>query len=158
MSAVSIAAVNLPHVQAKQVRCVLQVGPRLSFTTAWSANAASICASCGLTKVVRIEPSRRLLFHSQEALSAAQRDTLAAEVGAAHASGLSVPASVAAESPPIGCLSARLCLAGRLAPSSSVRHACSSWGRLWLQALRVHDMPSDSCAQPTARSCRCTTG
>jgi phosphoribosylformylglycinamidine synthase len=36
-----------------------EVGPRLSFTTAWSANAISICHACGLQKVVRIERSRR---------------------------------------------------------------------------------------------------
>ena len=55
------------------------MGPRLSFTTAWSANAASICASCGLGKVARIEPSRRLLFHAQQPLSPGQQDALAAE-------------------------------------------------------------------------------
>lgn len=38
---------------------VVEVGPRLSFSTAWSANAVSICASCGLSKVTRIERSRR---------------------------------------------------------------------------------------------------
>ena len=57
-----------------------QVGPRLSFTTAWSANAASICASCGLGKVARIEPSRRLLFHTSGALAAEQQASLAAMV------------------------------------------------------------------------------
>lgn len=38
---------------------IFEVGPRLSFTTAWSANAVSICHSCGLLKVRRIERSRR---------------------------------------------------------------------------------------------------
>jgi phosphoribosylformylglycinamidine synthase len=38
---------------------VLEVGPRLSFTTAWSANAVSICKACGLDEVTRIERSRR---------------------------------------------------------------------------------------------------
>eukprot|EP00850_Spirogloea_muscicola_P008078 SM000042S15345 [mRNA] locus=s42:439990:449765:- [translate_table: standard] len=42
---------------------VVEVGPRLSFTTAWSANAVSICAACGLgDKVGRIERSRRYLL------------------------------------------------------------------------------------------------
>ncbi len=39
--------------------CILEVGPRMNFTTAWSTNAVSICHSCGLTKVSRIERSRR---------------------------------------------------------------------------------------------------
>ncbi|MCO5568338.1 hypothetical protein L7F22_022037 [Adiantum nelumboides] len=38
---------------------VVEVGPRLSFTTAWSANAVSICKACGLNEVIRIERSRR---------------------------------------------------------------------------------------------------
>ncbi|KAE9450141.1 hypothetical protein C3L33_17954, partial [Rhododendron williamsianum] len=42
---------------------VIEVGPRLSFTTAWSANAVSICRACGLTEVTRIERSRRYLLY-----------------------------------------------------------------------------------------------
>jgi phosphoribosylformylglycinamidine synthase len=38
---------------------VLEVGPRMSFTTAWSTNAVSVCHVCGLTAVRRIERSRR---------------------------------------------------------------------------------------------------
>ncbi len=38
---------------------VFEVGPRMNFTTAWSANAVSICHACGLTKINRIERSRR---------------------------------------------------------------------------------------------------
>ncbi|GJP50750.1 hypothetical protein CLOM_g9919, partial [Closterium sp. NIES-68] len=38
---------------------VVEVGPRLSFTTAWSTNAVSICRSCNLEQVTRIERSRR---------------------------------------------------------------------------------------------------
>jgi len=38
---------------------VLEVGPRMNFTTAWSTNAVSICAACGLGKIKRIERSRR---------------------------------------------------------------------------------------------------
>ncbi|KAK9103965.1 hypothetical protein Scep_020809 [Stephania cephalantha] len=42
---------------------IVEVGPRLSFTTAWSANAVSICQACGLTEINRMERSRRhLLF------------------------------------------------------------------------------------------------
>jgi phosphoribosylformylglycinamidine synthase len=39
--------------------CLLEVGPRMNFTTAWSTNAVSVCNACGLTKVIRIERSRR---------------------------------------------------------------------------------------------------
>ncbi len=38
---------------------ILEVGPRMNFTTAWSTNAVSVCHACGLTKIVRIERSRR---------------------------------------------------------------------------------------------------
>lgn len=38
---------------------VLEFGPRLNFTTAWSTNAVSVCHACGLTKINRIECSRR---------------------------------------------------------------------------------------------------
>ncbi|HMK48789.1 MAG TPA: phosphoribosylformylglycinamidine synthase, partial [Thermodesulfovibrionales bacterium] len=38
---------------------IVEVGPRLNFSTAWSTNAVSVCHACGLTKVRRIERSRR---------------------------------------------------------------------------------------------------
>ncbi|MEW6161845.1 MAG: phosphoribosylformylglycinamidine synthase [Nitrospirota bacterium] len=38
---------------------MLEVGPRMNFTTAWSTNAVSVCHACGLTKITRIERSRR---------------------------------------------------------------------------------------------------
>ncbi|KAI5060531.1 hypothetical protein GOP47_0024951 [Adiantum capillus-veneris] len=41
---------------------LVEVGPRLSFTTAWSANAVSICKACGLSEVIRIERSRRYVL------------------------------------------------------------------------------------------------
>ena len=41
---------------------VLEVGPRLNFQTAWSANAVSICAACGVGAVGRLERSRRYLL------------------------------------------------------------------------------------------------
>ncbi|KAL2348743.1 hypothetical protein Fmac_002743 [Flemingia macrophylla] len=45
----------------------VEVGPRLSFTTAWSTNAVAICQACGLTEVNRLERSRRyLLFTTGE--------------------------------------------------------------------------------------------
>jgi len=46
---------------------IFEVGPRMNFTTAWSTNAVSICHACGLTKISRIERSRRhkLLFEDR---------------------------------------------------------------------------------------------
>ncbi len=43
---------------------IIEVGPRMNFTTAWSTNAVSICHACGLTNISRIERSKRykLLF------------------------------------------------------------------------------------------------
>ena len=46
---------------------VLEVGPRQQFTSAWSTNAVSICASIGLDRVTRIERSRRYLVKSLRA-------------------------------------------------------------------------------------------
>lgn len=40
---------------------VVELGPRLSFETAYSTNAVAICQACGLDKVVRLERSRRYL-------------------------------------------------------------------------------------------------
>ncbi len=41
------------------VNYILEVGPRMNFTTAWSTNAVSVCHACGLTMIKRIERSRR---------------------------------------------------------------------------------------------------
>ena len=38
---------------------IIEVGPRMNFTTAWSTNAVSVCHACGLKKIRRIERSRR---------------------------------------------------------------------------------------------------
>ncbi len=43
----------------------LEVGPRLNFETAWSSTAVSICHTCGLSKVVRIERSVRFGLSTQ---------------------------------------------------------------------------------------------
>ncbi|MDI6890098.1 MAG: phosphoribosylformylglycinamidine synthase [Thermodesulfovibrionales bacterium] len=47
--------------------CLFEVGPRMNFTTAWSTNAVSVCHACGLTKITRIERSRRykLMFEDR---------------------------------------------------------------------------------------------
>ncbi|MDE2998112.1 MAG: phosphoribosylformylglycinamidine synthase [Gemmatimonadota bacterium] len=41
---------------------LIEVGPRLNFSTAWSTNAVSVCQACGLTGITRIERSRRYLI------------------------------------------------------------------------------------------------
>lgn len=40
---------------------IIEIGPRLNFSTAFSTNAVSICQSIGLKKVERVERSRRYL-------------------------------------------------------------------------------------------------
>jgi phosphoribosylformylglycinamidine synthase len=51
-----------PHSALHTAYLVLEVGPRMNFTTAWSTNAVSVCHTCGLGKITRIERSRRFLL------------------------------------------------------------------------------------------------
>jgi phosphoribosylformylglycinamidine synthase len=51
-----------PFSARRQPHVTLEVGPRMNFTTAWSTNAVSVCHACGLTKITRIERSRRYLL------------------------------------------------------------------------------------------------
>jgi len=53
---------------------ILEVGPRMNFTTAWSTNAVAICHACGLNKITRIERSRRykLVVRSQKSEARSQ--------------------------------------------------------------------------------------
>ena len=54
---------DFPAIDAEysKVSHVIEVGPRMSFSTAWSTNALAICRACGITaeKVERIERSTR---------------------------------------------------------------------------------------------------
>lgn len=43
-------------------KVLIEIGPRLNFSTAWSTNAVSICTSIGLEKIDRIEKSFRYLI------------------------------------------------------------------------------------------------
>ena len=52
---------------------VIEVGPRMSFTTAWSTNAVSIFAVCGLDAIPRIERSRRFRFEALPPTEAQRR-------------------------------------------------------------------------------------
>jgi phosphoribosylformylglycinamidine synthase len=54
---------------------LFEVGPRMNFTTAWSTNAVSVCNACGLSKVTRIERSRRYrIVRSRKAEGGNERD------------------------------------------------------------------------------------
>lgn len=61
---------------------VLEVGPRMSFSTAWSANAVSICSSVGLAKVDRVEVSRRYLLQGNATSDQLQGFAAMVRVGA----------------------------------------------------------------------------
>ncbi len=63
---------------------ILEVGPRMTFSTAWSTNAVSVCRACGLDTVSRIERSRRFAL---PVLNDAQRRSFLSavhEIGRAH--------------------------------------------------------------------------
>jgi phosphoribosylformylglycinamidine synthase len=58
---------------------VAEVGPRLSFDTAYSTNAVAVCHACGLVKITRIERSRRYLIPQgteRDAFIAANHDRM----------------------------------------------------------------------------------
>ncbi|GAB4108974.1 MAG: phosphoribosylformylglycinamidine synthase [Acidobacteriota bacterium] len=44
---------------------IVEVGPRLNFTTAWCTNALSIFQACGISTISRIERSRRYLLRGR---------------------------------------------------------------------------------------------
>ncbi|MEE4274074.1 MAG: phosphoribosylformylglycinamidine synthase [Thermoanaerobaculales bacterium] len=56
---------------------IVEVGPRMSFSTAWSTNAVAVCHACGLEEISRIERSRRFAL---PALTDAQRAAFSAAV------------------------------------------------------------------------------
>ncbi len=59
---------------------VLEAGPRMNFTTAWSTNAVSVCRACGLDKIRRIERSRKFKLLSDSGLGKDERDIFLSEV------------------------------------------------------------------------------
>ncbi|KAL8151773.1 hypothetical protein V2J09_021581 [Rumex salicifolius] len=63
---------------------LVEVGPRLSFTTAWSTNAVSICQSCGLTEVNRMERSRRYLLYVKDGTEKLQDGQIAEFAAMVH--------------------------------------------------------------------------
>jgi len=50
----------------------VEVGPRMNFSTAWNTNCVSVLAAADITKVPRIERSRRFLVSSAEPLTKEQ--------------------------------------------------------------------------------------
>ncbi len=59
---------------------IFEVGPRLTFSTAYSSNAVSVCQACGLTGINRLERSRRYLVWTKTPLSEAQAKAFLHEV------------------------------------------------------------------------------
>jgi phosphoribosylformylglycinamidine synthase len=59
---------------------LIEFGPRMTFTSAFSSNAVSICQACGPLPVGRLELSRRYLFRSLQGadLSALSKTTIVA--------------------------------------------------------------------------------
>ncbi|RXN24302.1 phosphoribosylformylglycinamidine synthase [Labeo rohita] len=53
---------------------LVEIGPRLNFSTAWSTNAVSICQSAGLSRVTRVELSHRHLIKPQEGNNVVLKD------------------------------------------------------------------------------------
>jgi phosphoribosylformylglycinamidine synthase len=60
---------------------VIEVGPRLAFSTAWSSNCLSMCHACGIESIKRIEKSRRYFIESNEEITHEMIETL---VGLVH--------------------------------------------------------------------------
>lgn len=52
--------------KSSQLSGATEFGPRLNFETAWSSNMVSICKSVGLSKITRVERSRRLVVHESQ--------------------------------------------------------------------------------------------
>jgi len=60
---------------------IVEVGPRLNFTTAWSTNAVGICRAAGIGAVARLERSRRYQLRSRRRLTS---EEIAAFVATVH--------------------------------------------------------------------------
>ncbi|MFZ2198214.1 MAG: phosphoribosylformylglycinamidine synthase, partial [Thermodesulfovibrionales bacterium] len=58
----------------------VEVGPRMNFTTAWSSNAVSVCHACGLSKITRIERSRRFVLEATSDIRKEQFEKFASEL------------------------------------------------------------------------------
>lgn len=65
-------------VKNHSTQILVEIGPRLNFTTAWSTNAVSICHAAGLTCVSRLERAHRYLITVGENLDLKKREKLVA--------------------------------------------------------------------------------
>jgi phosphoribosylformylglycinamidine synthase len=70
----SASPLRAPLAGGTQGGGLTEVGPRMNFMTAWSTNAVSICHSCGLSKITRIERSRRYRIDAEQVLTEGQRE------------------------------------------------------------------------------------
>jgi phosphoribosylformylglycinamidine synthase len=59
---------------------IIEVGPRLAFSTAWSSNCGSMCQACGIVSVGRIERSRRYLITSNTPITPGTKASFASIV------------------------------------------------------------------------------
>ncbi len=65
---------NSPLTKGGHRGVIIEVGPRMNFSTAWSTNAVSICHACGLKKISRIERSRRYQLDTDTPLNNEEND------------------------------------------------------------------------------------
>jgi phosphoribosylformylglycinamidine synthase len=68
------------HVSRLKPHSVIEVGPRMNFTTAWSSNAVSVCHACGLSKITRMERSRRFVLEATSEIRNEQLGKFASEL------------------------------------------------------------------------------
>eukprot|EP01083_Nonionella_stella_P042127 113976_1 len=59
-----------------QSSSIIEIGPRLNFTTAWSSNAVAVCERVGISSISRIERTRRLKFTFLSDVHAPTREQL----------------------------------------------------------------------------------
>ena len=59
---------------------LVEIGPRLTFATAWSSNCASICKACNILSVERIERSRRIKIISENPLSQVEKEMFISKI------------------------------------------------------------------------------
>jgi len=59
---------------------IFEVGPRMSFSTAWSTNAVAVCHACGLRSIRRIERSRRFELRASQPITDDQRGAFFAAI------------------------------------------------------------------------------
>lgn len=85
MVACTICQADKAGFSGAQAQWLVEVGPRMNFSTAWSSNAVAICQACGLSSIKRIERGTRYLIRyssslpAEEAASKLQEALLARE-------------------------------------------------------------------------------